>query len=135
MHIALHIYPFSVCGIIIVSNNKVQSSKFISALPFLGWQTQPQNKVQTPDNHSIGLNCPVISGTVTDFIGPSSIPDSFIIVPEVEERRAIKPLVAQMLASLGVYGGIIRLAACPKRFVVSGRTYFGIKIAISVFVY
>ena len=57
-----------------------------------------------------------ISGTVTDFFGPSRIPVSVIIVPEVEERRAIKPLVAQMLASLGVYGGIIRLAAYPKRF-------------------
>ena len=57
-----------------------------------------------------------ISGTVTDLIGPSRIPDSFIIVPEVEERGAIKPLVAQMLAPFGVYGGIIRLAAYPKRF-------------------
>ena len=66
--------------------------------------------------NTIGPNCPGISGTVTDFRGPSRIPDSFIIVPEVEERRAIKPLVAQMLASLGVDGGIIRLAACPKRF-------------------
>ena len=55
---------------------------------------------------SIGPNCPGISGTVTDFIGPFRIPDSFIIVPEVEERRAIKPLVAQRLALLGVYGGI-----------------------------
>ena len=63
----------------------------------------------------IGPNCPGISGTVTDFIGLSRIPDSFIIVPEVEERRAIKPLVAQILASLRVHGGIIRLAACPKR--------------------
>ena len=51
-----------------------------------------------------------------DFFGPSRIPDSFIIVQEVEEHRAIKPLVAQMLASLGVYGGIIHLAACPKHF-------------------
>ena len=67
----------------------------------------------------IGPNCPEISGTVTDFIGLSRIPESFIIVPEVEERRAIKPQVAQMLASLGVYGGIMRLAARPKRFVVS----------------
>ena len=45
-----------------------------------------------------------ISGTVPDLFAPSRIPDSFsyalaiIIVPEVEERRAIKPLVAQMLA-------------------------------------
>ena len=56
------------------------------------------------------------SGTVTDFFGPSRIPDSFIIVPEVEERHAIKPLVAQMLASLAVYRGIIRSATCRKRF-------------------
>ena len=64
----------------------------------------------------IGPNCPGISGTVTDFFGPSRIPDNFIIVPEVEERRAIKPLVAQVLASLAVFGGIIRLATYPKRF-------------------
>ena len=55
----------------------------------------------------IGPNCPGISGTVTDFFAPSRIPDSFIIVPEVEERRTIvKPLVAQVLASLAVYAAI-----------------------------
>ena len=64
----------------------------------------------------IGPNCPGISGTVTDFFTPSRIPDSFIIVPEVEERRTIKPLVARVLALLAVYGGIVRLATCPKRF-------------------
>ena len=54
---------------------------------------------------TIGPNCPGISGTVTDFFCPSRIPNSLIIVPEVEERRAIKPLVAQVLvASLAVYG-------------------------------
>ena len=52
--------------------------------------------------------CPGISGTVTDFFTPSRIPDSFIIVPEVEERRTIKPLVARVLALLAVYGGIVR---------------------------
>ena len=64
----------------------------------------------------IGPNCPGISGTVTDFFGLSRISDSFIIVPEMEERRTISPLVAQVLASLAVYGGIIRSATCPKRF-------------------
>ena len=65
----------------------------------------------------IGHNCPGISGTVTDFFGPHRIPDSLIIVLEVEERHAIEPLVAQVLALLGVYGGsIISLAVCPKRF-------------------
>ena len=65
----------------------------------------------------IGPKCPGISGTVTDFCAPSRIPDSFIIVPEVEERRTLKPLVAQVLASLAVYGGIIiRSATCLKRF-------------------
>ena len=44
--------------------------------------------------YSIGPNCPGISGTVTDCFGPSRIPDSFIIVPEVEERGTIRPLVA-----------------------------------------
>ena len=34
----------------------------------------------------------------------------------MEERRTISPLVAQVLASLAVYGGIIRSATCPKRF-------------------
>ena len=49
---------------------------------------------------SIGPNCPGISGTVTDFFAPSRIPDSFIIVPEMKERRAIKPPVAQAPASI-----------------------------------
>ena len=71
---------------------------------------------------SIGPNCPGISRTVTDFFGPSRIPDSFIIVPEVEERRTIRPLVVQVLASLEDYGGIIHLAACPKRFCGSLRS-------------
>ena len=62
---------------------------------------------------NIGPNCPGISGTVTDFFAPSRIPDSFIIDPEVEHRLPIKPLVAQVLALLAVYGGIIPLAACP----------------------
>ena len=47
---------------------------------------------------NIGPNCPGISGTVTDFFAQSRIPDSFI-VPEVEERHAIEPLVAQALVS------------------------------------
>ena len=42
----------------------------------------------------IGPNCPGISGTVTDFFGPSHIPDSFIIVlVEVGECCIIRPLV------------------------------------------
>ena len=45
----------------------------------------------------IGPNCPGISGTVTDFFGQSRIPDSFIIVPEVEERRTIRPLLRKCL--------------------------------------
>ena len=55
----------------------------------------------------IGPNCPGIFGTVTDFIGPSRILDSFIIVPEVEERRAIKPLVAQRLALCGEFTEVL----------------------------
>ena len=47
---------------------------------------------------------------------PASRMAFLIIVPEMEERRAMMPLVAKVLASLAVYGGIIRLAACPKRF-------------------
>ena len=61
-------------------------------------------------NFTAGPNRPGISGTVTDFFAPSRIPDSLIIVTEVEERRTIKPLVAQVLASLAVYGGIVRSA-------------------------
>ena len=53
----------------------------------------------------IGPNCPGISGTVTDFFGPSRIPDNFIIVLEMEQRRAIKPLVAQVLGLFAVYRG------------------------------
>ena len=65
----------------------------------------------------VGPNCPGFFGTVTDFFAPSGIPDSFIIVPEVEERRTIKTLVTQVLnASLAVYGGIIRSATRPKRY-------------------
>ena len=37
----------------------------------------------------IGPNCPRISGTVTDFFAQSRIPDSVIIVPELEELRAV----------------------------------------------
>ena len=68
-----------------------------------------QNKVYKM-NYYIGHNYPGISGTVTDLFAPSRIPDSFTIVPEVEERHTIRPLVAQVLASLA---GIICLAACP----------------------
>ena len=74
------------------------------------------SRVPLSVKHCIGPNRPGIYGTVTDFFGPFRIPDSFIIFPEMEERRTIKPLVAQMLASLGVYEGIICLAASPKRF-------------------
>ena len=73
-------------------------------------------RINTDVSVFIGPNCPGISGTVTDFFGLSRIPDSFIIVPEMEERRTISPLIAQVLASLAVYGGIIRSATCPKRF-------------------
>ena len=41
-------------------------------------------------NHPLDtLLRPGISGTVTDFFARSHIPDSVIIVPEVEERRAV----------------------------------------------
>ena len=86
----------------------------------------------------ISPNCPGISGTVTDFFCPSLIPDSFIIVPEVEERCTIEPLVAQVLASLAVYRAfvlIMRLAACrlaiflaPQPHVHNGK--FACKVGV-----
>ena len=49
---------------------------------------------------AIGPNCPGIYGTITDFFARFRIPDSFIIVLEVEKRSAIEPLVSQVLALL-----------------------------------
>ena len=74
-------YPAGMKEMLKGSPNPIQT--LFSAILIVGMQAE----------QGIGPNCPGISGTVTDFFGPSRIPDSFIIVPEVEERRTIRPLV------------------------------------------
>ena len=73
-----------------LSNVIVTDFKFTSFSS--GEESSPHNTTTSAleTERFIGPNCPGISGTVTDFFGPSRIPDSFIIiVPEMEERRAI----------------------------------------------